>query len=222
MRPKLIICGASDHGLVVADAVIAAGTFDLLGFADANPASVETMGIAPILGSDTDLTTLVGDLKVDALLIAIGDNHVRQSVTKRVASMLPSKVVFPVVVHPKASVAALATIGAGSVVLAGAVIGLGAAVGAGCIVNTQASLDHHGVMADYASLAPGVMTGGHVMIGEGSAISIGATILQGRSVGDWSVVGAGSLVMDDVPGGVTAYGTPARTQRPREPGDRYL
>jgi len=95
-------------------------------------------------------------------------------------------------------------------------------IGEGCIVNTRASLDHHGVLEDYASLAPAVTTGGNVSIGEGSVIAIGATVLHGRSIGDWSVVGAGATVIDDVPDGVVAYGTPAKVVREREPGDRYL
>ena len=89
-------------------------------------------------------------------------------------------------------------------------------------MNTRASLDHHGVLGDYASLAPGVTVGGDVSIGEGGAVAIGATVLHGRSIGDWSVVGAGATVIDDVPDGVVAYGTPARVVREREPGDRYL
>ena len=35
-------------------------------------------------------------------------------------------------------------------------------------MNTRASLDHHGVMEDFSSLAPGVVTGGNVRVGEGS------------------------------------------------------
>ena len=89
-------------------------------------------------------------------------------------------------------------------------------------MNTRASLDHHGVMGAYASLAPGVATGGNVSIGEGSAVSIGATVLHGRSIGAWSVVGAGATVIKDVPDHVVAYGTPARVVRGRESGERYL
>jgi acetyltransferase EpsM len=40
-------------------------------------------------------------------------------------------------------------------------------------------------------------------------IGIGATIMPGRQVGPWSVVGAGALVHRDLPGGVTAVGVPA-------------
>ncbi len=221
--PKLIIVGVGGHGLVVADAVLASGDHELVGFVAKNGGSAgDVLEIAPLLGSDDGLAGFVELHQVTAIVVGIGDNHARRLVTDRLRGALPASVSFPPVVHPSAVVGSGARIGAGSVVLAGTVIGPGAHVEEGCIVNTGASLDHHGVLNDYASLAPGVTTGGNVRIGEGSAVSIGATVLHGRSVGDWSVVGAGALVVDDVPDGVVTYGTPARVIRERVPGDRYL
>ena len=37
-----------------------------------------------------------------------------------------------------------------------------------------------------------------------------------------SVVGAGSLVLSDVPDNVLVYGSPARIIRSRQPGERFL
>ena len=47
-------------------------------------------------------------------------------------------------------------------------------------------------------------------IGRGVLLSAGATILGDISIGDFARIGAGSLVEDDVPGGCTAVGVPAR------------
>jgi acetyltransferase-like isoleucine patch superfamily enzyme len=55
-----------------------------------------------------------------------------------------------------------------------------------------------------------VRTGGEVTVGEGTFVGIGATVIPGRALGDWSTVGAGSLVSKDIPAGVTAVGVPAR------------
>jgi UDP-3-O-[3-hydroxymyristoyl] glucosamine N-acyltransferase len=57
-----------------------------------------------------------------------------------------------------------------------AVIGPNSKVGKFCIINTNASIDHDCLMQDYSSLAPRVVTGGDVVIGKRTSISIGATI----------------------------------------------
>jgi acetyltransferase-like isoleucine patch superfamily enzyme len=106
--------------------------------------------------------------------------------------------------------------------MAGAVVNPCCQVGRFCIVNTNASLDHDCVMEDYASLAPGVTTGGNCRIGSHAAVSIGAVLRHGITIGEHSVVGAGSLVLGPVDAFSIAYGTPARKIRDRQPGDKYL
>ena len=218
---KLAIVGSGGHGLVVADAVLGRGDHQLVGFvSDGDASAIAEVG--PLLGGQDCLPALIASGQVDALAIAIGDNHVRREVLQKLRICLPESVQFPAVIHPAACLGVVGSVGQGSVILAGAVIGPGAHVGEGCIVNTRASLDHHGALGNFGSLAPGVVTGGNVKVGEGTTVCIGATVLHGRTLGAWSVVGAGSVVVDDLPDGVVAYGTPARVVRKRELGDRYL
>lgn len=47
-------------------------------------------------------------------------------------------------------------------------------------------------------------------VGRGVLLSAGATVLGDVSIGDFAKIGAGSLVENDVPGGCTAVGVPAR------------
>lgn len=49
-----------------------------------------------------------------------------------------------------------------------------------------------------------------VHIGQGAGIGGGALILPGVSVGEWAIIGAGSVVTRDVPDYGLAYGNPAR------------
>lgn len=55
-------------------------------------------------------------------------------------------------------------------------------------------------------------------IGRGVLLSAGAAILGDVSVGDFAKVGAGSVVENDVPGGCTAVGVPARLTNCAEAG----
>lgn len=174
-----------------------------------------------VIGTRNDLPALVAAGTVGGVIVAVGDNWTRARIVREVRALVPD-IEFVTAVHPAAVVAEGVTIGPGTVVMAGAVVNPGCEVGEFCIVNTRASLDHESVLGNYASLGPGVTTGGRVRIGAWSAVGIGATVLQEIEIGTHTVVGAGSTVLHNVPDSVVAYGTPARVVRGREPGDRYL
>jgi acetyltransferase-like isoleucine patch superfamily enzyme len=78
------------------------------------------------------------------------------------------------------------------------------------VLNTACSVDHECRIGDFAQIAPGARIGGNTRVGEGAFIGIGASVIQGRYIGEWSTIGAGAAVVRDIPGGVIAYGVPAR------------
>ena len=59
-----------------------------------------------------------------------------------------------------------------------------------------------------------------VRIGNNVWIGAGAVILPGVTIGDDSVIGAGSIVTKDIPAGVVAVGNPCRVLRPISERDR--
>ena len=59
-----------------------------------------------------------------------------------------------------------------------------------------------------------------VRIGNNVWIGAGAVILPGVTIGDDSVIGAGSIVTKDIPAGVVAVGNPCRVLRPISGRDR--
>ncbi|HIE1654419.1 TPA: acetyltransferase [Burkholderia cenocepacia] len=218
---NIIIVGSSGHAKVVIDIVEQAGRYRIAGLIDSfRTPGEETLGYA-VLGAERDLPQMVDQYGIAGLLVAIGDNHARENVTAGLAMLVPG---LPRVsaVHPAACVGKASTIGAGTVVMAGAVINPSCSIGEGCIVNTNVSLDHDGVMADFSSLAPGVVTGGNCRIGRGAAIGLGAMLRHRIAVGEHSVVGAGAVVLHDVEPYTVAYGNPARRIRARAADERYL
>lgn len=50
-------------------------------------------------------------------------------------------------------------------------------------------------------------------VGHGASIGSGSTILPGISIGEWAMVGAGSVVTEDVPARSVVVGNPARVVR---------
>ncbi len=114
------------------------------------------------------------------------------------------------VAHPTAWVAENAEIGEGSQILAGAVVGDEAVLGRACIINTRASVDHEDVLEDAVEIAPGGTLCGLVRMGVASWVCAGATVLPRIAIGADAIVGAGAVVITDVPEGVTVVGVPAR------------
>ena len=74
----------------------------------------------------------------------------------------------------------------------------------------QVVLTHDTRVNDWATITSGVRLGGGCRIGEGAYIGAGACLREGVSVGDWAMVGMGSIVTRDVPPKRLWYGTPAR------------
>ncbi len=216
-----MIVGSSGHARVIVDIIERSGSHEILGLIDDTKA-VGTIEIGyPILGGLADLPKIAPEQSPRGFLIAIGDNWSRGAVAAQVQQLMPS---LPAIsaVHPGAHIARSACIGAGTVVMAGAVVNSGARIGGHCIINTRSSVDHDSELGDFASLAPGATLAGNVRVGAYSAICMHACVAEKVSVGAHTVVGAGSVVLDDLPDEMLAYGTPARVVRPRNKTDRYL
>ncbi|MFG0612355.1 acetyltransferase [Delftia tsuruhatensis] len=65
-------------------------------------------------------------------------------------------------------------------------------------------------VGSYTTIASFVFIGGGAQIGENVTIHPHATVLPGIKVGDGAVIGAGSVVIRDVPPGITVFGNPAK------------
>jgi acetyltransferase-like isoleucine patch superfamily enzyme len=57
---------------------------------------------------------------------------------------------------------------------------------------------------------PNASISGNVTIGAGASLGTCASVIQGRRVGRDSVLGAGAVVVRDLPARVVAVGVPAR------------
>jgi serine O-acetyltransferase len=102
----------------------------------------------------------------------------------------------------------------------GADINPAAILGRGIMIDhgTGVVIGETAVVGDGVSMLQGVTLGGtgketgdrHPKIGEGVMIGASAVVLGNITVGARAKIGAGSVVLKDVPGGCTAAGVPAR------------
>jgi sugar O-acyltransferase (sialic acid O-acetyltransferase NeuD family) len=205
---KIIVIGASGHGQVVADVLFQMWTkgreMEIVGFLDDDAALTGTkvMGLN-VLGKVADLP----NLPHDCVILGIGDNAAR---ARLFAELSAAGKRFATAIHPSAVLAPDVVVSPGAVLCAGVVINTGARVLENAILNTCSSLDHHSVLAAHAHVAPGVHLAGNVHVGEGALVGIGSCAVPGVRIGAWSVVGAGTAVIRDVPERATVGGVPAK------------
>lgn len=141
--------------------------------------------------------------------VAIGNPHGR--VRLRLHDRLVQAGLVPVsLAHPTAWIAKRAEIGEGAQIMAGAIVETEARLGRQCIVNTKASVDHEDTLGDGTEVAPGGTLCGVVHTGINVWIGAGAVVLPRRRIGDDAIIGAGAVVVKDVPPGVTVVGVPAQ------------
>ena len=207
MLTKIVIWGAAGHAKVVAD-ILRQTEFDVVGFLDdTNPdRRGESFCEATVLGDANQLQKIY-ESGVRKAIVAFGDNMRRLAVGE-----LLEERGFELItaIHPSAVIALDALIGPGSMVAAGAVVCPGTEIGRCGILNTAATVDHDCTIADGAHIGPGAHIAGHVQVGRCAWIGIGVTIIDRKRIGARSIVGAGAVVIEDVPDRVLVAGVPAK------------
>lgn len=204
MNKKLLIIGASGHGMVVADVAEQMKKYQEVLFADDNETLIETdFAGRRVIGNTETAVDAVGEYDV---FIAIGNSQIRENIYNR---LLEADAQIPVLVHPSAVVAPDVKIGVGTVVMAGAVINSGSCIGNGAIINTCASVDHENVIDDFAHISVGAHLAGNVSVGKRTWVGIGAVVSNNVSICNDVLIGAGGVVIRNIVNKGTYVGVPA-------------
>ena len=188
-------------------------TFEVIGWLDDDPSKAGSVikGL-PVLGP-IEAATMQANV-FDAV-IAIGNTVARSHIEARLER---HGVASPVLIDPRARIGRDVTIGDGSIVCAGTILTTDIRLGRHVILNLNVTIGHDAELADCVTLAPAVNVSGHVRISEGCDIGTGSATVQGVSIGEWSIVGAGAVVARDLPANVTAVGVPAKVIKERPAG----
>lgn len=204
----VIILGAGGHARVLVNALQLCSV-KILGITDPDSTLIgqNILGV-PVIGTDDELKKY----SAEEVQLVNGLGSVGLPIARRrlYETWKKSGFGFATVVHPSAVVAPDVRMGEGTQVMAGAVLQPGAWLGVDVLVNTSASLDHDCHVGDHTHIAPGVTLSGGVVLGTEVHVGTGASIVQGVRIGDSSLIGAGSVVLKDLPTNVKAYGCPAK------------
>jgi sugar O-acyltransferase (sialic acid O-acetyltransferase NeuD family) len=204
MHTKTVyVLGAGGHSRVVIDAL------QLLGYS-AHAIRVrddrQDLHGSTLLGCTVEAPTCPAEGLIGWVHAAVGSAKIRKLLLHQ-SKLPPDR--WLKVIHPRACVAASASLGPASLVAAQAVIGPCVQIQAGVIVNHGAVVDHDCYVGAFSHIAPCASLGGSVRVGERVLIGAGSRVMPGVRVGDDAVIGAGAVVLKDVPAGQIWTGVPA-------------
>ena len=218
---NIVLIGGGDQAHYTIDIIHKQGKYNIVGIIDAQEKlNTEKFGYK-IIGRQENIKHLMSIFDIHGAVISIGDNWTRYYVASQVKKLIPEFKFFNAI-HPSCIIGEHVKFGEGIVAMAGCIFNPRATIGDHTFFATGAQVEHDCIIGNYASISAGSITGGYVELGDFAAITLGVTVFDRTKIGENSVVGAGSLVVKDLPDNVLAYGNPAKIIRQRKDGEKFL
>ena len=208
---KVVIIGAGGFGREVIeifkDQNFIKKSWEILGFIDENSA---------LWGKVINNFSVLGGLdwfennREVGCVVAIADPKTK----KRIVDLLEKKgVLFYNAIHPSVIMSEFVNLGKDVIICAGSILTVNISICNHIIINLKCTIGHDAIIEDYCSIMPSVSINGENHIGKGVYIGTGATFIQQVSVGEWAIIGAGAVVIDNIPDHVVAVGIPAKVKK---------
>ena len=218
---QILILGASGHSKMIIDIIHKNKSHNIVGLIDSFKTKGQGVLGYDIIGNVDDIPALQEKYNIEGIIVGVGDNFTRYKLKNSISKISP-EIKFISAIHPSAIIAEDVFIADGTIIMAGSAVNVGSKIGHSCILNTNSSLGHDSIMEDFSSLGPGSSIGGNVKIGLCSAICLKAGLNNNITIGSHTVIGAGSLVVNNISDHNLAYGVPAKVQSTRNINDKYL
>lgn len=204
MNKGIVVVGAGGHAKVCIELLRAMGkpVDYCIGSAGAVPVC---LGV-PVVEGDEYIARL-REQGYGEIFIAIGSNSLRNRLGALAIDLGYS---LANAISPYAQISPSARIGSGVAIMAGSVINAEVIIGDLAIVNTGATVDHDCNIGRAVHIAPQCALAGNVIVAAGAFLGIGCKVVPGVTVGESVTLGAGAVVIKDIPANAKAVGVPAK------------
>lgn len=212
---RSVIIGAGTYGEVYLSYLQDSGV-EIIGFLDDNKALQGKMiRNIPVLGGTELLNTLKEDFQVEAVYCPLGDNKLRVyflEEAKRLGYETPCYIHPSVIISPKVNIS-----NQGVYILAGSIIMPFVRIEDYVMISVGAKIIHHSILKKGTFVSNGVNLGASLIAKEYAYIGMGSTIMTGvKELGMNCLIGAGAVVIKDVPDNAVMAGVPAKVLRIKE------
>lgn len=181
-------------------------TWNLKGFIDDNTAIHGSLqDDYSVIGGCDYLMNITQEVWV---VCAVGSAKIRKKIIEKLKNY--ANVKFATLIDPSVMRSERVDIGEGSIICAGTIITVDISIGSHVIINLDCTIGHDDIIHDFVTIYPSVNVSGNVVVGECAELGTGMQIIQGKSIGRESIIGAGAVVIRDIPEKCTAVGSPAK------------
>jgi len=203
---KLLIFGAGGHSKVCIEAAMELGyQIEAVFDDDESKRGTEILDI-PIVGGTNELLEKYPSDEYK-IFIAIGDNRARM---EKYEYFKARGYNFTNLIHPFSFISKTVKLGENILIMPGVIVNSSSVILHNVILNTNCSVDHDCKIMPHVHIAPGTNLAGGVSVGTGSFLGIGSKIIQRIRIGNWNVIGAGAVVINDTEDFGVYVGVPAR------------
>ncbi|MEI7998051.1 MAG: transferase [Candidatus Omnitrophota bacterium] len=211
---KLIAIGANNPETIRMISAVKEkdSAFEFLGFIDNDP---EKKGKSffgfPVFGGSECIPSLLGE---DIFFINL---ITRDCVTRFETSLQASDygARFANFIHPSVNLE-MVELAEGNYIQERVILQAGVKIGCNSSIHIGTLVGHESIIGNSVFLAHGCNISGGVTIKDGVLMGTGVSVIPRVTIGEWAVIGAGTVVHKDIPPYSLVVGNPARVLRQKE------
>lgn len=203
---KVIFVGAGEYAESVYDSM-AKEEYDLIGFVDEYKNGYH-IG-KPILAATIEE---VSNFRDYAYFISIGDTEPRKRQFELVKRLGLETIN---IIDKTALISGSVKIGTGNFIGKMVVINIGTVIGDNNMMNSKSLIEHHCTIMNHTRIATATVMNGDVVVEDGVYLGSMACCIGQQRLGEFSIIGAGSVVLGDIEPYCTAVGVPAKVIKRR-------
>ena len=205
----IYIIGASGFGREVAWLLEELSEWNIKGFIDDNETiQGEKINGITVIGT---VDFLLGRKEETNVVIAIGNPSVRSMIYEKLK--FNNNILFPNIIAKNVRIDKTIKMGIGNIICSHSILTVNIELGNFNHVNLDCTVGHDVIMNDFITVYPSVNISGNVEIGNYCEIGTGTQIIQGKSIADNVIIGAGAGVVKNIKESGTYVGCPVRRMK---------
>ena len=115
-----------------------------------------------------------------------------------------------IIIDPSATVSDNAEIGEGTIIFPNVIVSVDTKIANHCSLIYGSIIGHDSEIGEFSTIYPSVNVSGNVKIGKVTEVGTGTKIIQQKNIGNNCIIGAGSVVIDNIANSSVAVGVPAK------------